>query len=154
MQPVWADSATQERRATYDRRCFGPQSVIYGAMYARRRQARRSESKHAHLDHYNQWLMVYAVGILLFSVIDATLTLHLLSNGAIEANPIMDYFITQGVAPFVISKMLFTSIPLILLTATSNYFLFGRIRIALLFPILLAFYSALIIYEIMMISMI
>lgn len=153
MQTTWATTSAGERRSTDDRRHFSAKTIVYGAKYARRSKVRREEDhRFAHLDYYSRWLMVFSVGILLFSVTDATLTLHLLSNGAIEANPIMDYFIQLGVVPFVVSKMLMTSIPLVLLTATSNHFLFNRIRISVIFPMILAFYAGLIIYEIILIS--
>ncbi|HIP52923.1 MAG TPA: hypothetical protein EYH03_02795 [Chromatiales bacterium] len=136
-----------------ERRTFSLKTVFYGLVLARRRHARRdTDHLTAPMDWYSPRLFALALGIILFSVLDAVLTLHLLSNGASEANPVMAFFLQHGVWSFVSAKMALTAVPLLLLTALSNYALFNRIRIATLFPLLLLSYHVLIVYEAVLIS--
>ncbi len=146
-------TTSAERRHRGERRHFTLTTLIYGVVHARRRQARRAmDHLTAPMDWYSPALFAFAVGIVLLSVVDALLTLHLLSNGAWEANPVMAFFLEHGVAGFVVAKMVLTVTPLLLLTALSNYALFSRLRIATLFPMLFFGYQVLIVYETLLIS--
>ena len=152
MQTAAIDPSYSDRREQSDRRSFSSKTLYYGVIRSRRRHARR-ENDHltTYMDWYQGKLMLFALGILLLSVTDAVLTLHLISNGASEVNPVMNYFLNQGIQIFVSAKMLMTAVPLVLLTAASNYALFNRLRIASIFPVMLGSYMMLFLYELFLI---
>jgi hypothetical protein len=101
---------TADRRSGRDRR----QSrfpTLAGLFLQRRRGDRRRRSDRNRiviLDRYintNLWPVVL---VLLLSITDGFLTLFLLTNGAMELNPVMNFFIDIGPFAFMGAKYLFT----------------------------------------------
>ena len=114
-----------------DRRVFTAITALKSLTLSRRRNHRRAdESPHAQRDWYHPRLFVLVVGIMLMSIMDSFFTLKLLSLGAIEANPVMDYFINIGVSAFILSKMIMTGCSVFVLTALSSYLFFDRFMIS------------------------
>jgi hypothetical protein len=94
------------------------------------------------------------VGILIFSGLDATLTLVLLSKGAAtEANPFMRVLIEHDIQLFVYVKMFITAVALLLLAIHSHFTLLKKVRVKQLMCGLLGFYVALIGYELIMLEL-
>ena len=60
------------------------------------------------VDQYSPILFVTIVAILFLCVIDAILTLYLLSHGAYETNPLMAYLLNFGPYTFFVSKYALT----------------------------------------------
>lgn len=87
------------------------------------------------------------------SLVDAGLTVHVLRGGGVEANPLMDYLLGHGVMAFVIGKYILTVIGLPLLLIFKNHYLFRtRLRVGYLIPVCVALYAVLIVYQILLIN--
>jgi len=65
---------------------------------------------HLPIDWHHPYLLFLSVTILLLSVVDAFLTLTLLTVGATEANPVMAFVLSHHPQLFALTKMAFTSI--------------------------------------------
>src|SRR5258708_16796569 len=81
---------SRERRARADRRHRVWWSVWYGSFNPRRRTPPRrlDDSRFHSLDWHSSHLLAGAIGIFLFSVSDAFLTMMLLPGGPDEVNPV------------------------------------------------------------------
>jgi hypothetical protein len=95
-----------------------------------RRTIRRKEDQSIIflVDLFSTKLFIPIIVTLFFSVMDALLTLFLISHGAYEANPIMAYFLNQGPYIFFSVKYLLTSLGLIILLFFRNL-IFRTIKI-------------------------
>ena len=119
-----------------------------------RRMIRRQEDQGRifFVDQYSPVLFMAIVGILFLCVIDAILTLFLLSHGAYQTNPVMAYLLNIGPYAFFISKYAITII------AAFGLFMFRAVVIrklnvnthALLYLLACA-YAAIIVWEIYLI---
>jgi hypothetical protein len=74
-------------------------------------------------DRYQQSLFGVIVLILFLSVIDAILTLFLISHGAIELNPVMAFYLDLGPYTFLWVKYALTCVGLMVLLVFHNRFL-------------------------------
>ncbi len=145
---------TRDLRRVPDRRVFTLETVLKGITHSRRRHHRRAdESPHAQRDWYHPRLFVLVVGIMLMSIADAFFTLKLLSAGAIETNPVMDYFLRISVPAFITAKMVLTGGSIILMTALSSYLFLDRFLIGKLITISFIGYIVLISYELLLLSL-
>ena len=132
-----------ERRSGMDRRRkrpFNSRSPLAGG---RRESGRRHADRQRPMlaDRYQQSLFGVILLILFLSVIDAILTLFLISHGAIELNPIMAFYLGVGPYTFLFVKYALTSVGLIVLLLFRRLFL-RSMRIfagSLLYFILIAF---------------
>ncbi len=96
-----------------------------------------------YFDRYHQFHFGVIVLILLLSVMDALLTIVLINHGADEVNPIMAYFLEAGPYTFLFVKYALTSVGLVVLLISRNYFM-NSIRItvgSIIYFILAAFVS-------------
>lgn len=144
-------SVRVERRSGIDRRVSRPslRRQLFGT--GLRVQMRRGEDRHRlnPVDRYGgDALFALLMVILILSITDAFLTLVLLERGAVEINPIMDYYIGVGARTFVIVKYLLTVLPLIILLFTKE-FLSERYGIARLLPpsLIAAVFAGVVIWE-------
>lgn len=143
-----------ESRSVSDRRSFTLSTAIKSLTQSRRKQHRRyDESPNAQRDWYHPRLFALVIGVMLLSMTDAFFTLTLLSRGAIETNPIMDYFLNIGVSAFVISKMVLTGSCVLFLTALSSYLFLNRFLIGKLITMSFIGYMVLICYELLLLSL-
>jgi len=140
-------------RNTPDRRSFTLATVINSISHPRRKIHRRhDENPDAQRDWYPPRLFALVVGIVIMSVADAVFTLQLISAGAIEVNPVMDYFMSISDPVFVSVKMLLTSSCILLLTALSSYLFLKRFLISRFITICFIGYFVLISYELLLLS--
>jgi len=95
-----------ERRSGHDRRQRNRPSLKDMLIYRRRRRPRRKEdrSKFVLLDHYGTSIGLSFITVLILSVVDAFMTLFLLSHGAVEMNPVMGYFLEINEYAFLSAK--------------------------------------------------
>ena len=111
-----------ERRSGIDRRKARLGGIRQLLFNGRRSNLRRADDRRklALLDHYSPKIFAIIVAILLLSLVDAVLTLVLISHGAVELNPVMAYFLSKGDSTFLIVKYLLTSIS-VTIVALINY---------------------------------
>lgn len=111
-----------------DRRRLSWRTVVYGAIHARRTEPRRDHDHSGYFcDRYDRRSFMLATSILCMCLLDSFFTLHLLSHGAVEANPLMNYLIQIDIRLFTSIKALLTGLCLIVLFSLLN-FRIGRIR--------------------------
>ena len=137
----------QERRAT-ERRRHVLHALLHGSFNPRRRAPRRADERAVSaVDwHHPQWLAI-AMLIVMFSGIDALLTLMLVERGAYEANPMMAPLVGGSAVAFTLVKIGLTAGGVVLLTQLARMRAFGRIPVGVLLYTVLGIYGALIAYE-------
>lgn len=75
------------------------------------------------------WLWMVPVAVLALSLIDGLLSIHLTSRGARELNPILEYYIALGPAPFLLVKGFLTIAAVALFVYLRDHSFFGgRVR--------------------------
>jgi hypothetical protein len=141
------DEALDRRRGP-DRRRQGIRALWYGSFNPRRRGSRRNgERRISSVDwHDPQWLAV-AMLIVLFSCVDAFLTLTLIDHGAYEVNPFMAPLVGGSALAFAMVKIGLTAGGVVLLTILVRMKAFGRIPVSLLLYTVLLGYGVLLVYE-------
>ncbi len=137
-----------DRRRAPDRRKQWARALWYGNFHPRRRGSRRDgERRVSGVDwHDPQWLAV-AMLIVLFSCVDAFLTLTLIDHGAYEVNPFMAPLVGGSAVAFAIVKIGLTGGGVVLLTILARMRAFGRIPVSLLLYTVLFGYGVLLVYE-------
>lgn len=111
-----------ERRSGQERR-KQPFSIIKKQIFKGLRLAsRRAEDRREIVvfDRYRQSLFVSIIIVLSLSLLDALLTLILLSRGAIELNPVMDYYLSHGPEVFLMVKYGLTGFSVLLIVLLNN----------------------------------
>ena len=137
-----------EARTDLDRRTLSWRTVLYGFLYSRRRDSRRtSEGEAIFTDYHHPWLFFLAISIMMLSVMDAVFTLQLLDRGAIELNPVMDAVIGKGTAVFALTKMLLTSFGILALVFLARSMFMERFRTGAILTAFFVFYAVLVCYE-------
>jgi|GEM_PF-2221563 len=111
-----------DRRTGVERRNMKRGSGLRHLMFGRRQQVRRriDRDRVLYLDRYSKTIFRLIVLILIFSVLDAFLTLLLIDHGAVELNPLMAFYLDIGPAPFVAVKYTLTSLSIFVLLVYSN----------------------------------
>ncbi len=150
-QTVAAISGSEiESRAGSDRRSrSGWFNVRHLGISGRRRTPRRSEDGiNTYRDWYEPRLLYFTIATALLSFLDATMTLNLLTLGAIELNTLMAHLINTDVQMFVNIKVALTLLTLVFLVIHSNFRLFRFVRVNRVIYFLFGGYLTLIVYEI------
>ena len=119
---VSESSSCAEKRSGKDRRTHRFPKLKYLLFSGRRAKARRQEDLHRtfYFDRYSSNIFAAIVAILLLSVLDALLTLHLIDNGSTELNPVMSYFLKYGPFVFMGAKYILTCAGVIILLLFRN----------------------------------
>jgi hypothetical protein len=146
-KPARADGA--ERRSS-ERRSRVLRGLLVGSLRPRRRGPRRAdEGGVSAVDwHHPQYLAV-AIFIILFSCVDAFLTLMLVGRDvAEEGNPLMAPLVGGSGMAFALVKIGLTAFGVLLLTQLARLRAFGRIPVGVFLYLVLVLYAALIFYEI------
>ena len=144
-----------ERRSGSDRRKNSPISLRSLLLGGRRERGRRSEDmqKTFLVDRYSPYLLAAIVGILFLSVIDALLTLYLLSRGAFELNPVMAYYIELGPYNFLAVKYALTCVAVISFLLLRNIYLRPlRIYTGTLFYFVLALFGSVVAWQLFLVT--
>jgi len=140
-----------ERRSGRDRR-KGLRSIFsrYRLAGQRAHPRRKADRQKAYfLDRHSYRTFLVILAIFLLSIIDAVLTLHLISRGAAEINPVMAYFLKRGPSVFFIAKYLLTTFSMIVILNYGNNFLFRtRLRVKILFLAALVPFILVVLWEI------
>ena len=142
-----------ERRSQTDRR--NKRGLFTGSKFGRRHQLRRREDRRkvVLLDYYPKSLLVAAATVLLLSLGDAAMTVFLISHGAIELNPIMDYLLKAGSVYFVVGKYGLTAGAVIIVLVLNYYPLRGlNMPLRSFFGLFTVIFSAVIAWQIYLVA--
>lgn len=140
--------AIVDQREAVDRRHFSWRTVVYGFARSRRHTLRRDlDAEVVFLDWHHPWLFFLAVGTMIFSCLDAFMTLQLIEHGMYEANPVMAAIMSQGTTAFAVSKMALTGIGIMMLVFMAKARFMNRIRTGLFLTAFFSFYACLVCYE-------
>jgi hypothetical protein len=143
-----------ERRCGLDRRkgkLFIPSTHW---LTGKRETARRGEDRQKpyKIDIYSSKVFAAILVVILLSVLDAMLTLLLMSHGAVEINPVMAYFLSHGAIVFFGVKYLLTCTCLILVLLNKNAYLFGtKMRAKTLFVLFVIPFALVVHWELFLI---
>ncbi|MGD9055704.1 MAG: DUF5658 family protein [Desulfobacterales bacterium] len=149
-----SESDHTEKRSGQDRRSHKFPKLKYLLFYGRRAKVRRKEDlQHTfYFDRYSSHLFAAIVAILLLSVLDALLTLHLIGKGSTEMNPIMAYFLTFGPFVFMGAKYFLTCFGVVILLLLRNVVRKRSITHAQnLFSYIIAAFTTIIVWELYLI---
>ncbi len=143
-----------ERRGAADRRRRLWWSVVYGNVKSRRRtpQRRTDDLGFQSLDWHAAHLLAVAMGIVLLSVADAFMTVTLLSQGAIEVNPVMATVVYDSAATFAALKMAMTGIGVTTMVFLARYRLLRVLRVDVALYGIFVGYAGLLGYEFWMLQ--
>ncbi|WP_256324925.1 DUF5658 family protein [Nitrosomonas sp. Nm132] len=147
-------STTIEQRSQ-DRRSAIPFFCPYqlGIKKGRRIHKRRSGTGPAYVDVYANHLMLCTIAIVLFSAMDALLTLNILARGGVELNSFMASLIEDSTEKFVHFKLALSSLALIFLVIHHNVELIAKLQVRHLLYLILSGYITLISYEVALLAM-
>jgi hypothetical protein len=116
-----------------------------------RRMRNRRMEEHRQLyfvDRFPPATLILILSLLVLTLVDGVLTIHLLDADCQEANPIMEYLLGHGLMSFVIGKYILTAAGLPLLLVYKNYYLFGTpFRVGYLIPVFVGLYIILLCYQ-------
>ena len=147
------EPVTERRVATVDRRRKFLFSLVYGGLRPRRRTGRRDSDDHRPIiDWHGPGLLASAILVLVLCVADALLTLWLMTNGAIEANPLMAPLVGGDAQRFAITKLALTGGGLVTLVALANFRIFRGLRVGTLVHTILFAYLVLVSYELALVA--
>ncbi len=143
-------SDSSNKRSGLDRRKRKIPRLKYLLFGGQRKMIRRSEDKQQMtiLDNYSPRLLTFALIILTLSLADGFFTLHLTDHGAIEANPVMAYFLDLSPWAFMSVKYLLTSLSVICFLILNNlYFKPFGIRVDRIFPAIIAVFLTVVFWQ-------
>ena len=139
-----------ERRSGQDRREH--QLSMFKRLFFTgiRQEMRRAEDRKSIViyDRYKPSLLINIIIILSLSLLDALLTLILLSEGAKELNPVMRYFLSHGPRVFIFVKYGFTVLSVLIIVFVKEAFS-TRYRVGpdIFFHIFAAFFGSVVVWE-------
>jgi hypothetical protein len=140
--------ATVEQRITVDRREFSWRTILYGFIRSRRHDLRRDiDAEVLFLDWHHPWLFFLAVGTMIFSCLDAFMTLQLIDRGMYEVNPVMRAILGHGTTAFAVSKIAMTGTSILMLVFLAKAKFLNRVRAGLFLTFFFSMYACLVCYE-------
>ena len=142
-----------DRRRIKERRAKPTSPLSPSSLFGSRGHFRREEDrkKYRYVDLYSLRSVLTIFTTIILSLTDAIFTLRLVSLGAKEINPVMDFFLQFGPFPFLISKYLLTGSCLIWFLVHKNFTIWrGRIKVKTILIGVLILYLILIIYELIL----
>ena len=142
-----------DRREGGERRNRLMHALLTSSFRPRRRSHRRHDEVRRLVDwHDSRWLAVVML-ILILSTVDAMLTLALVAQGiASEANPVMEPLLREGGLEFALWKLGLTAGGVVTLTVLARQRVFGWLTAGTLLYLILGIYTALIGYELVLLS--
>jgi len=140
--------AIVDERDVADRRNFSWRTIFYGFTRSRRHNLRREvDSEVLFLDWHHPWLFFLAVGTMIFSCLDAFMTLQLIDRGMYEVNPVMRAILGHGTTAFAVSKMALTGTSILMLVFLAKAKFLNRVRTGLFLTLFFSMYACLVCYE-------
>ena len=143
-----AGGAIVDQRVIADRRQFSWRTIFFGFIRSRRHNLRRGEDADVvFLDWHHPWLFFLAVGTMIFSFLDAFMTLQLLERGFYEANPLMAAVMSQGTTLFAATKLAMTGTSILILVFLAKSRFLNRVRTGLILTTFFSLYACLVCYQ-------
>lgn len=142
-------------RRRQNRRSNPTSPLTASSLFGKRKNIRRDEDSltQPYVDLYSFSSVLGVLVTLTLSVADAIFTLKLISLGASELNPFLDFFLQLGPIPFLTVKYILTGTCLVFFLVNENRMVFwGRLRVKLLLAFSLLLYFVLIFYELVLLS--
>jgi hypothetical protein len=151
---TYGEARPERRVAASDRRRKLVFSLVYGGFRPRRRASRRAADDHRPIvDWHGPGLLASTVLVLVLCVVDAFLTLWLMTEDvATEANPLMAPLVVGDARSFALIKLALTGAGVVMLVALSRFRVFRFIRVGTLVHTLLLAYLALVSYEFVLVT--
>ena len=127
MNSVTNNSHDFDRRSGFDRRQKQLQLLSKYWLTGKRTAIRREgdRQKYQSIDRYSAKTLAVILLIVMLSVIDAILTLDLISRGAAELNPVMDYYLAHSPLAFFWVKYCLTWAAIMIILLHKNIYLFN-----------------------------
>ena len=144
------DHPFTDRRTSNDRRSRATNPLSFASLFGARSHFRRNEDRERFylVDKYSWRAVAAVIAIILLSVLDAIFTVELIQIGAAcEANPVMDFFLRLGLAPYLLVKYALTVGSILVCLILKDYRMGGRVRVKWVIKSVLLFYVVLIVYE-------
>ena len=115
------------KRVRQERRQANLRSGLYALFMNRRRGDRRSDhsNENVYVDVYGPKILLGAIAVMIFCVLDAFFTLMLIERGASEINPFMAWMLEINEMWFYISKYLITATCVIWVVMHKQFDFFG-----------------------------
>ena len=138
------------KRSGLDRRKRKIPRLKYLLFGGQRKMIRRSEDKQQMiiLDNYSPRLLTFVLIILTLSLADGFFTLHVTDHGAIEANPVMAYFLDLSPWAFMSVKYLLTCLSVICFLILNNLYIKSlNIRVDKLFPAVIVVFLVVVFWQ-------
>jgi hypothetical protein len=147
--------AASEQRARSDRR-KKPTSPWDAFRFRGRRMHNRRGDEHRQeyfVDRFSNGILLVVLLLIIATLVDAALTIHILSSGGEEVNPLMEILLNHSIEAFVFGKYLLTVVGLPLLLIFKNHYLFGTpLRVGHLIVVAVLLYVVLICYQVVLIQ--
>lgn len=144
-----------ERRNETERRTSTAESHRYNWLGGQRKVGRRKGEQHnIFVDVHNSWHVFVVMGIMMLSVVDAILTLKILSAGGIEVNLLLDWVIQSNVELFAAVKFALTGLSIVFLARYIHFRLFNLISVSTVLQAAFIGYLVLISYQISLLQLI
>lgn len=140
-----------DRRSGRDRRSGKNFQFVKQLVSGQRTVARRNSDRAriVYFDRYDSRLIRVIIAVLALSVADAVLTVRLVGLGAVEINPVMNYYLKLGPHGFLAVKYVLTSLSVFILVIYSSSGLKnGRLPIRSVFPWIVTVFAAVVVWEI------
>ena len=140
----------ENKRSGLDRRKRKIPQLKYLLFGGQRKRIRRSEDKQQMiiLDNYSPRLLTFVLIILTLSLADGFFTLHVTGHGAIEANPVMAYFLDLSPWAFMSVKYLLTCLSVICFLILNNLYIKSlNIRVDKLFPAVIVVFLVVVFWQ-------
>lgn len=142
---------TERRYNVRDRRQKQTSFLSRHALTGRRSYQRRAENRSTnhYVDRYGMKSIAIFAATLVLCVLDARITLVLLSAGASEANPFLVFILKLGPTWFLVIKYAITGICLMALLIHKNFYVFKyKINVKTIIFTVLIGYVVLVLYEV------
>jgi len=139
-----------DKRSGLDRRKQKIPQLKYLLFGGQRKMIRRSEDKQQMiiLDNYSPKLLTFVLIILALSLADGFFTLHVTGHGAIEANPVMAYFLDLSPWAFMSVKYFLTCLSVICFLILNNLYIKSlNVRVDKLFPAVIVVFLVVVFWQ-------
>jgi hypothetical protein len=137
-----------ERRHRPDQRRVPTRPLNRHSLRGSRKKARRQEEdRNYYVDRYEPRYFILISLILVLCILDAYLTLKIISLGGKEMNRFMLVFINKKPVAALVFKYLVTAVSIVFILIHKNFRVFDKVRVSSLIYVFFSVYLTLIVYE-------